>query len=276
MRCDDVATEFSNMRAKTLEYIKENGLCVFEIDNLPDADFDFSENESIDNFIKLAKDNGIKAIFYNYTNLDIKRELINIDIVKENLRAYYDELIESHCFSLNPYDNLITREEFIPYFEDAFKEISEEIQEYNEEHTDSHDFKFEELSLYCIYNGKTISYYIDNNTEGYDTEEITDRFYTKKYKPLLREKFQSAYKTLREEQKTRYKQMEEQYNVELNAIKDRLKSDTQFVSIKTKTAKIRYTRKLFSDLKARFPQVATKVSFKEMIDDTLAELEEEK
>ena len=47
-----------------------------------------------------------------------------------------------------------------------------------------------------------------------------------------------------------------------------------FVSIKTKTAKLRYTKNIFRDIQERFPQVATKVAFKEMIDDAIAELEE--
>ena len=59
-------------------------------------------------------------------------------------------------------------------------------------------------------------------------------------------------------------------------MKEVLKADPVFRDIRTKQEKYRYSRDYYNELEKNYKMIATKVSFREMIDDAICELDKEK
>ena len=259
-----------------LKEIKESGIDIYDIDQVLLPDIEFGNNEGIERFIGFLKRNDVKSIFYCTTESDLEYHRIDIGLVKEQLKSYYDKLRDDDFFLWDSFSNMLKKEEFDPYFDTAFQIIEMEIKEYNESVEEGARFKLEEVYLYCLFEGKTIGCHADNNTEGLEINGIREDFYISKGKEVIKQQFDTIRTKMKEENKRRYEEAEKKYKKDLIRIKNELKRDQTFISIKTKYAKLRYAKELLAKLQEEYPlQIATRISFREMMDDAIAELEKE-
>ena len=262
------------MLDRVIEQIRNAGIEAFRTEELIKPDIKFSNTENLERYIGFCKNNRLNTVFYRYQNKSIKRKFIDIDTVIESIEEYY-EYQRDDLFGL-PVHSLVSTEEFKPYIENLIREAKVNIREYNKGIETEGVLELEEIELYCLLSGKIIGITIDNNADKVDIQEETEETLSEFYKQKARACLYDASAELRRENRRREEKLAEVYNETLIKVKEAVKADPVFREMKTKQEKYRYVKGYYDKMESSYKPVATKVSFREMIDDAIYELEKER